>query len=318
MKKTLRRFLSFASAAVISAGAIAMFAGCTSSEPEVTVTYAFNGTEYKVEYTLSRSDAPKTVQHFIELADAGYYDGTCIHDYTSTALYGGGWYYNDSNELTEKDYFSVVRELEKAGNEFTQSVYYMYEGDKIPLYTVYGEFTDNGVENENNRRVNTHSKGALVMYYTEKTDSASGIEVTVERNDKGDNNDGSAEQEIPYAKNSATSLFYTYRGTSSTTNDAKYAVFGKTKDYEGQFQPLLDAIDAYTADLTDDENTEERENTFTREEQVHLDTLDHLGTVDVFADIASVFENVRKSGKTATFNVPVEPIIIKSVKVTKY
>ena len=314
-KRNIRRFAAVTCAAALTAGALAMFAGCTSSEPEVTITYEFDGTEYEVEYVLSRSDAPKTVQHFIELADAGYYDGTCIHDYTSTALYGGGYYMNEQNELTEKDYFAVVRELEKAGNEFTQSVFFNNNGTKVPLYTVYGEFSDNGVQNEGNR-VNTHSKGALVMYYTDKLASAKNVEVTVERNDGGDNNDGASEQEIPYSTNSATSLFYTYLNTSATSLDRQYAVFGKTKDYDGQLQPLLDAIAASSS--ADDENTEEDESVFTEDVEMRLDTLDHMGTVDVFADIYNEFESVRKGGKVETFHVPKEPILVKSVKVTKY
>ena len=312
MKKTMRRFLSVASAAIISAGAIAMFAACTSSEPEVTICYEFNGKEYEVEYVLSRSDAPKTVQHFIELADAGYYDGTCIHDYTSTALYGGGYYMNEQNELTEKDYFAVVRELEKAGNEFTQTVW--YGAAKTPLYTVYGEFTDNGVDNEA-KRVNVHSKGALVMYYTDKTASAKNINVKVERNDKGDNNEGTGEQELRYATNSATSLFYTYLGTTSSALDKKYAVFGMVKDFDS-LQELLDAVKDEAPD--DDPETEEDESLVTKEETKTLDTLDHRATVDVFEGVADAFETVRKSGTVATFNVPREPIVIKSVKVTKY
>ncbi len=311
MRKKSTRFAAIAAAAVLAAGALAMFAACTSSEPEVTITYEFDGTEYEVEYKLSRSDAPKTVQHFIELADAGYFDGTCIHDYAPEALYGGGYYYNEQNELTEKDYFTVVRELEEKGNEFTQTVYYKNGENKTPLYTVYGEFYDNGVQNEGNR-VNVHSKGALVMYYTDKSSSAKGINVTVERNDGGDNNEGTAEQNIPYSTNSATSLFYTYLGASSTSLDSKYAVFGKTKDFS-RLQALLDAVAAAMPE--DNEDTEEDESSPTETSgSIKLDTLDHLN----FGDVASVFESVRKGGEAVTYNVPKEPIIVKSVKVTKY
>lgn len=311
MNRKLRRIIAFASASVLSAGALVMFAGCTSNSPEVTITYELNGTEYEVEYVLSRSDAPKTVQHFIDLADAGYFDGTCIHDYTSSALYGGGYYYNAQNELTEKDYFEVVRELEEAGNTFTQSVFYTNGDAKTPLYTVYGEFYDNGVQNASSR-VNVHSKGALVMYYTDKASSAKGINVTVTRNDGGDNNDGTAEQSIPYATNSATSLFYTYLGTSSTSLDNKYAVFGKTKDFS-QLQALLDAVAAAMPE--DNEDTEEDESSPTEtSESIKLDTLDHQN----FGDVTSVFESVRKGGEVVTYNVPKEPILVKSVKVTKY
>lgn len=312
--KFLHRFAAVLSAAVLSAGALVMFSGCTSSNPTVTITYSFNGSDYDVEYTLSRSDAPKTVQHFIELADAHYYDGTCIHDYTSTAMYGGGYIYNDQNELEEKDYFAAVRALEQEGHTFTQSVWYKSGDKQIPLYTVYGEFTDNGVKNEGKRDY-SHSKGALVMYYSDKTTSAKGIDVTVERNDDGKENDGEKVESKHYAKNSATSLFYTYLGTSNTSLDSKYAVFGKAN--LDQLQRLLDAIEDITPE--DDENTDEDESVFTKEVQKRLDTLDHQGTVDVFADIADVFESVRKGGPNATFNVPDDhPILIKTVKVTKY
>ena len=34
------------------------------------------------------------MRHFIELAEAGFYDNTIIHDYTSNDWYGGGYVYN--------------------------------------------------------------------------------------------------------------------------------------------------------------------------------------------------------------------------------
>ena len=317
--KFIHRMISVASAAVLSVGAIAMFSACTSSSPEVTITYLLDNTEYQVEYTLSRSDAPKTVQHFIELADAGYYDGTCIHDYDGSALYGGGYVISSGsdqeNTLTEKDYFAVVRQLEQEGNTFTQSVYYGEGEDKIPLYTVYGEFKDNGVSNAAGRD-NVHSKGALVMYYTDKATSAKNIDVTVVRNDGGDNNEGTAEQRLGYAMNSATSLFYTYLNTSSTSLDSKYAVFGKAN--LDQLQALLDALEDLTPE--DNEDTPEvDESDITDDVRMRLDTLDHQSSVDVFRDIADDFDSVRKGGEYATFNfLKDHPIVIKSVKVTKY
>ena len=71
MKHKVRRIVSLASVLTVGACALGMFAGCTTQHPEVTITYSFNGKDYTVTYTLSRNDAPKTVQHFIELADAG-------------------------------------------------------------------------------------------------------------------------------------------------------------------------------------------------------------------------------------------------------
>ena len=202
MKHKVRRIVSLASVITLGACALGMFAGCTTKHPEVTITYSFNGKDYSVTYTLSRNDAPKTVQHFIELADAGYYDGMCIHDYTSNALYSGGYKLVDG-ELEEVDYFNVVKELESEKEiTFTQSVW-KDKDQSIPLYTVYGEFTGNGVQNERSREYR-HSEGALVMYYTPKVANGKGeIDVTVERADGGKNNDGNVVQTVHYSTNSA-------------------------------------------------------------------------------------------------------------------
>ena len=46
-KKILRRVVAVGTTALIAAGAMAMFAGCTTSNnPEVTITYTFNGEDY--------------------------------------------------------------------------------------------------------------------------------------------------------------------------------------------------------------------------------------------------------------------------------
>ena len=301
MKHKVRRIVSLASVLTLGACALGMFAGCTTKHPEVTITYSFNGKDYSVTYTLSRNDAPKTVQHFIELADAGYYDGTCIHDYTSNALYAGGYNLVDG-ELEEIDYLSTVKALEaEKGITFTQSVW--QDKDKTtPLYSVYGEFTGNGVQNARARDYR-HSEGALVMYYSDKVADGKGeIDVTVERADGGKNNEGNATQTVHYSTNSATSLFYTYTQSSNSTLDGKYCVFGKAKesDYEKQFKNgLLAAVKDYEADLAEDAS-------FTEDNTVRLNQYDF-------------FENVRTNDLEATFKTPVDkPIIIKSVKVTKY
>lgn len=310
MKRIFRRIAAFASAAVLSVGAAAMFAGCTSNNPEVKIVYSFNGNTYEVEYVLSRSDAPQTVQHFIELADAGYYNGTCIHNYTSTALYGGGYTY-ENGELQEKDYFAEVKRLEKEGNSFTQSVYIKNNNEKVPLYTVCGEFSNNrGYVNAN--REYMHMQGALVMYYTDKSESARDVTVLTDPNGEGE------EISRYYSMNSATSLFYTYTGVANNvTLDNKYAVFGMAKDYQGQFQPLIDAVNDYTSGLVDDEETEEDESSFTTTvDNFRLDTLDH--TEEIFPDIGRYFYSVRINGQTANFKCPVVPIVIESVTVTKY
>ncbi len=299
MKKIFRRTVAAASATALCAATLFAFAGCTTKHPEVTITYTFNGTDYEVDYILSRYDAPQTVQHFIELADAGYYDGMCIHDYDTNFLYSGGYTLEDG-ELVEVDYFSRVKQLEEEkGITFTQSVWTDDEAH-TPLYTVRGEFTENSVHPQYSRE-NNHSTGALVMYYTSKG-SYEG-DVVVRRADEGKDNEGKAEQEERYKYNSATSLFYTYTSPSANTDLQKtYCVFGMAKDFTKQLdEGLLQAIRDYISERADDENY-----AFAPERTEKINTFEP-------------FEEVRKGGLTAVYETPVEqPIIIKSVKVTKY
>ncbi len=323
MKKSMRLFAVLASAAICGS-AVALFAGCDTNYPEVAITYEFNGTEYEVEYTLSRKGAPQTVQHFIELADAGYYDGTVIHDYRSNGifLYGGAYRYNADGELEEKDYWTELRNYEKEhGPTFTQTVFargsvmanyltergdyiaagevYNAESEKVPLYTLHGEFSGNGVTL--NGKSYRHQKGALGMFYTQKGDREDTVVTTV-RSDGGANNDNNPEQSDKYKTNCATSIFYTFTGDSNTTNDKNYTVFGLVKDYS-RFQELLDAIADYTETLEND--TDGDGSLFTEEQTFPANQYDPI-------------DLVRNAKIDVVYNVPVEPITIKSVKVKKY
>ena len=293
-KKLLSRAVSIGAAAVLSAGALVMFAGCTSNNPEVTITYTFNNADYEVDYVLSRADAPNTVQHFIELADAGFYDGLAVHDYDGARMYTGGYYF-ENGELVEVDYFSKVKELEAAQEmTFTQSVW-SDAACTAGLYTLYGEFSGNGVEHENRELAAT--AGALVMYYTDKGNFNG--DVYVNRVDGGKDNDGQATQPVKYKYNSATSLFYTFLGENDT-EVGSYALFGQAKSFDAQLtNGLLAAISEY-------EETLEEDVTFTEEVTMKRDSFDP-------------FEEVRKAGNKDTFDTPVDmPIIVKSVVVTKY
>ena len=292
--KKLHRILSIASAAVLSAAAVAMFTACDSAEPEIVITYNFLGEDYEVEYTLSRKGAPQTVQHFIELADAGYYDGTCIHHYVDDAfLYGGAYVWDEETEsIVEKDYYSEVKNL-----NLTQTVYTLGENGKRgdPLYTVRGEFEANGVEG--NTKTLSHTQGALAMFYTGKGNSS--VRVGSIRSDGGDYQEGDY-----YKYNCATSMFYTFTGAGTRTElDKYYTVFGRTSNFS-QMQDLLDAIRDY---------------------------IDTLGSADAFVDSGRYYINEHDpydavTGSTtfsgenisSTYDVPVEPIIVKSVEVTKY
>ncbi|MBR7186030.1 MAG: peptidylprolyl isomerase [Clostridia bacterium] len=327
-KKLLRRIGSIAVAAVLSAGTLMMFAGCTSSNPEVRVTYTFNGEEYEVDYVLSRNDAPQTVIHFLELAEKGYYEGMCIHNYTSNALFAGGYKLVDENgevfdyaknsdnsqktfALEEVDYFTEVKKLETGSFKFTQSVWMAEGTDTDPrkgngMYTVYGEFSNNGVNRTYTE--NRHNMGALVMYYTQKyRDNVSQDDVTVLRADGGKGNDDQPYQNVGYNENSATSLFYTWLSSSTTNSDYnadKYCVFGKAKNYVDQLQNgLLQAVEDYIAEISE--------------------TMEEFSFTERMADLPlnqyEPFEKASKSGFTASYDTPLEmPIVIKSVKITKY
>ena len=301
MKKNfLRRAVAVGATALIAVSSVAMFAGCTTSNnPEVTITYTFNGKDYAVDYVLSRVDAPKTVQHFIELADAGFYDGLVIHDYQDYTLKTGG-YELENGQLVEVDYLTTVKALEADGASFTQSVW-ADEERTIPLYSVYGEFSANGVEQENGKEY-VHSEGALVMYYTpKKGQGGTDEQVWVQRADGGVDNDGNEYQRLGYEYNSITSLFYTFTGESRTESDSVYCVIGKAKNYTEQMEEgLLAAITEY-------EDTLEEEDSFTTElKNQPLNRYDY-------------FRNVQTAGLTADYAAPIlMPIIVKSVKVTKY
>ena len=301
-----------------------MFTACTTDYPEITITYTFRGEDYAVDYTLSREATPRTVQHFIDLADAGYYDGTCIHDYASDGifLYGGGYTIEDG-ELVQKDYFAEVKALEKAGTEFDQSVYLTDEtaqnkaGDA--LYTVYGEFSNNGYIYDGSRGY-SHRTGALVMYYNYDTDETqfNYKGVTIQRNDNDEYQDNNS-----YPYNSATSLFYTFTGENRSDLDQYYCVFGMASDYETQMtgeNGLLTAINAYKDTLGEGES-------FTTEwTQRRLDQYDHYPMDEAYlgeysSAVYSFFEDIRTSGRERVYNTPLAEgaqIIIKSVVVNKY
>ena len=290
-KKSVFRAVSVGVAAALSAGAMLMFAGCSSNHPEVTITYTFKGKDYAVDYVLSRTDAPNTVQHFIELADAGFYNGLVVHDYQDFRIFAGGYRLNDDGELELVDYFERVKELEEErGVPFTQSVWYD-EACTQGTYTVYGEFSGNGVQQEYGKEY-AHSTGALVMYYTAK-DYYNG-NVTVKRADGGD------PQQVYYRYNCATSLFYTWTSSDTGLYGSQFCVFGMAKDYETQMENgLLAAIEEHIATL---ENADD----FTEEIADIPDRYDPI-------------EDVARSGYDVTYATPVdEPIVISSVRVTKY
>ena len=120
MKKTLKRALCTILAGTGMVASLTMFSACTTNRPQVEIHISFNGESYTLAYRLYRKLAPSTVQHFIELAENGYYDGLCVHDYQADSrMYTGGYTY-DANVsanggLVEKNYFETVSVLGREG-----------------------------------------------------------------------------------------------------------------------------------------------------------------------------------------------------------
>ena len=125
-------------------------------------------------------------------------------------------------------------------------------------------------------------------------------DVYVKRADGGADNDGEEVQNVGYAYNSATSLFYTFTGENDT-NASSYCVFGMAMNYDEQMENgLLAAITEYENTLSDDASFTETQS------NIRLNQYDY-------------FEDVSKGDLTADFETPLMmPITIKSVVVTKY
>ena len=130
------------------------------------------------------------------------------------------------------------------------------------------------------------------------------------RADGGKDNDGEKGDIKDYLYNSTTSLFYTFLGQSNIERNDLYAVLGKTKNYDKELAPLIDAINAYSEELAEDKPFATPYENFP--EKLYLFSLVQKGDDD--------FEDLQKSAVEATdFNTPLDmPIVVKSVKVTKY
>ncbi len=312
LKKTAARIVSFLFIAILTLGGIFTFAGCQTSTPKVTMTIEFNSVEYKISYKLYRKFYPQTVQHFIELADAGYYDGLCFHDYREgTGMFTGGYTFDDtkwSDEntrgLVEREYFSW---LEAKNVTLTQSVFKLTDDGQVPtegINTLVGEFSDNGYSIKNNEKKYGKKKdGALVMYYNSKAEIKDNKYVTVKRNSKRDESatiqgDARWYDSRDYKYNSATSLFYISFAEESKVN-ASYCVFGEIYNDEAddKYEALKKAIKTVI-----DSKAEGDE--FTSE------------TGDMIVDAHDPI--YAGANLTAKYKVPEKAIVIKTVKVDRY
>ncbi len=283
LKKTMS--LALASACVFAVGSA--FTGCTTSRPEIQMKISFNGETYKLEYELYRKLAPATVAHFIELVDADYYNRLCVHNYTDTKWYMGGYTYQTSTKefggLKEKDYFAAVE-----GLGLTSTVW-LDEERTTSTNTLYGEFKENGFSVKNGGLDQKY--GTLTMFYTAKTNVVGSVYTK--------RSDGNGYDMKDYRYNSATSLFYMYVSASVIAPDASYCTFATIKKESAKkLTELKNAIADYIA--------EQREN----DESYSFTTL----AQDVPTDAGDEWVDEGH----ASYNVPKEPILIESITVKKY
>lgn len=317
MSKKIKHVLISLALATIVAFSAAMSA-CTikTKHPRAQITIEFNDVTYKIEYTLYRNLYPQTVQHFIELADAGYYDSMIIHNYTSNDWFTGAYGYNDDGEdvlnyasayeagamdeyleenSKEEEYYNLFNEGKLTPSVYTNLIYdekgaqTVSADDALP--TLIGEFSNNDHVIENGAL--SADYGCLKMFYYSK--GTTNQKVTI-RNSFGEL------LEHDYKYNCATSIFAMQAGTSSSYGVSSYCVFATLRNSSAltAFNNLNDAIADYISDELGNSSSK-----FTSTAKVTVDNL------DTFADEGG-------QGIDATFYSTIKPIIIRSVKITKY
>lgn len=308
-KKFKHVLISFALAAVVSVSAAASACTIKTKHPRAKITIEFNEQTYNIEYTLYRNMYPQTVQHFIELADEGFYNDMVIHNYSSTDWFTGGYSYADGYETayttagTLRDYldeYSKEGQYYSLADKLTPSVYKQlrYEGNKEvvsgedALPTLIGEFANNDHRIE--KGAVTADFGVLKMYYYDKgTDNHQKVAI--------ENSFGQI-LEHDYRYNCATSVFAIQTSESSSYSESNYAIFARLRNdkAEDTLNALADAIDDYISD-----NYSSTSKSFTTSVTTQVDKEDR------FAEEGGQAIDV-------TFTLTAKPIIIKSVKITKY
>lgn len=295
-KRTFKKAISLSLATLACAASVATFTGCESARPEVKMELSFNGNTYEVNYVLYRKIAPSTVAHFMALVEKQYYDGLCIHDYDTTnkRMYTGAYKYDTAatdnvKGLVYQKYYDIVKEYK----DFPTTVWTGKQGTEgsKALYTLYGEFASNEFGLENGSLL-SQTFGSLTMYYTDKGDVA---EEPIYVNPINTN---VWERYYAYERNSATSQFFISLNATSKTDSAYCTFATPTEDGKDELEDLMDDIQEYI-------------------EQHHSDDEDEFVN-DVTVDINRDDAFAANEEQTATYAVPKTPIVINSIKVTKY
>jgi cyclophilin family peptidyl-prolyl cis-trans isomerase len=295
-KKMMKKIICNTLAVLSASACLGLATACETAHPEVEMTIVFNGEEYVLEYELYRNIAPSTVNHFLWLVDNDYYNGLCVHNYDASALkmYTGAYSVAENETGIEyKEYYKVIQGFENYA-DFPVSAWANLEATS-PLYSLAGEFEANGFTVENGAKKQTF--GSLTMYYTEKSTKAKAY-VPYRSEDK----EGQvATREYKY--NSATSQFYISL-SSAETNNTKYCTFATLKEDSVEvLKDLQDAIAEYIDEHYEVEEDESATAEFTTKQNVTVDQDDPMG---------------NGNGKTASYLVPNEPIVIKDITTKKY
>lgn len=287
-KKTMKKILCGALAVTSVVACMGTMTACETNHPEVEMKIEFAGETYKLEYKLYRKVAPNTVNHFIWLAENGYYNELCVHNYVEdsklyTGAYSAATDEDDDDGLVYKDYFAFAEKTKK----YPHSVW-MDREKTMPTYTLYGEFQNNDFQVKNNPV--KESFGSLSMYYHAFDTSARVYAL------RADSDDGAVSGR-EYRYNCATSMFYINLSNSNTVNKA-YATFAMLdKDSKDDLKDLQEAIKEYA-----EKNYGDEDESFVKSVSVNV----------------SEHDNVIDETVSVSYKVPQTAIVIKSVKVTKY
>ncbi len=291
-----RLFTKFMTAAAIVAMAFGIggAAACNmqTDHPEVRISVEFNGGTYDLYYTLYRNMYPTTVGHFITLAENGIYNDMLVHDTSRSTDWISGGYKYDAADFSAKaeanalaDYLqehsveTSYMELFNAGKLNTGAYNYT---DRSMLPTLVGEFSKNSSPEIENGKP-TAQTGSLKMYYYEKKTTEKVL---------SDFGQGELFQR-DYKYNCATSLFAMQIENGNTLSGEYYCVFGRLNNLDA-LQSLKDAIADYDGASTT------------------------VTGVSVDNDVEIYSPNVEDKGITQSFKMYSQPLVIRSVTVTKY
>lgn len=311
MLKKLIKKLIIAATLVCMTGVAALSAAACNVEtdhPQVNISVEFNGNTYDLEYVLYRNMYPNTVRHFMELTEAGYYNNMLIHDYRANDWFSGGYSYDESayNASAEINAYTDYLESHSKEQEYmdlfnggtlTPTVYSgsVFDQNHNPqldkdsaLPTLIGEYSNN-IKQVIEKGALTAEQGTLKMFYYEKQ-STGKVNVTPTSDQTIWNAD--------YKNNCATSLFSMQVGTSSVYAEQNYCVFGKMSNTTALTE-LIDAV----ADYYDSDSS-----------------ANSVSVTDVSVDnlVETFSTETEDKGTEVDFTLPALPIIIKTIKITKY